>query len=638
MFLPICRQDIIDRGLDSLDFILITGEAYCDHPSFGHAIVSRLIEAEGFTVGIISQPQKDEDYKIYGKPNIAFLVSSGVIDSMVNNYTVAKKRRKKDVYSPGGKAGLRPDRATIVYSKKLKELYKDSYVMIGGVEASLRRFAHYDYFKDGVMPSVLEDSKADLLMYGMGERPLWDICALLKRGVPIEKIRDIPGTCVLQEEKPKENENTIFLDSFDEVSKDKIAYAKTFLLQSEEQDDIYGKKIVQKQKNKYLIQNKPQKILTTQEMDKVYNLHFERNYHPIYESMGGVPAINEVKFSLTSVRGCFGSCNYCAITYHQGRKIQTRSHENIIKEAKILTNLEDFKGYIHDVGGPTANFRIKACKKQEKYGVCKKRLCLMPSPCPNLQVDHTDFLTLLRKLRKIDGVKKVFVRSGIRFDYLMKDKDDTFFKELCEHHISGQLKVAPEHCSERVLKLMGKPSFSVYKKFIEKYKSINKSLGKDQYVVPYFISSHPGCTLNDAIELAEYLRDIHHMPEQVQDFYPTPSTFSTTMYYTGIDPRTMKKVYVPKTFEEKQMQRALLQYRKKENYEIVKKALIKAGRFDLIGFDSKCLIRPSKLDANKINELKKKQEYEKKVNRPKGKKIGSIARQRAKMKLKKKKK
>lgn len=636
MFLPICRKDMIERGLENLDFILVTGEAYCDHPSFGHAIVSRVIEAEGFTIGIISQPQKDEDYMIYGKPNIAFLVSSGVIDSMVNNYTVSKKRRNKDVYSPGGKPGLRPDRATIVYSRKLKELYNDSYVMIGGVEASLRRFAHYDYFKDAVMPSVLEDSKADLLMYGMGERPLWDICTLLKKGVPVEKIKNIPGTCYLSKEKPKENDNTVFLDSFEIVSKDKVAYAKSFLLQSEEQDDIYGKTIVQKQKEKYLVQNKPQKILTQKEMDKVYSLPYERNYHPMYEKFGGVPAITEVKFSLTSVRGCFGSCNYCAITYHQGRKIQTRSHENILEEAKILTNLDDFKGYIHDVGGPTANFRLKACKKQEKYGVCKNRLCLMPKPCPNLQVDHSDYLSLLRKLRKVDGVKKVFVRSGIRFDYLMQDKDDTFFKELCEHHISGQLKVAPEHCSEKVLRIMGKPSFNVYKSFIEKYKKINKDLGKDQYVVPYFISSHPGCTLNDAIELAEYLRDIHHMPEQVQDFYPTPSTFSTTMYYTGIDPRTMKKVYVPKTFEEKQMQRALLQYRKKENYDIVKKALIKAGRLDLIGFDSKCLIKPLKSEVNKFNDMRKKQEQEKKMHKPKGKKVGSIARQRAKMKKKKK--
>ena len=634
MFLPICKEDMLERGLENLDFILVTGEAYCDHPSFGHAIVSRLIESEGFTIGIISQPQKDEDYKIYGKPNIAFLVSSGVIDSMVNNYTVAKKKRKKDVYSPGGKVGLRPDRATIVYSNKLRELFKDSYIMIGGVEASLRRFAHYDYFKDNVMPSILEDSKADLLMYGMGERPLWDICNLLKRGVPVEKIKDIPGTCYLLNKMPDVDDNTLVLSSFEKVSEDKIEYAKAFLLQSEEQDDIYGKKIIQKQRNKYLVQNKPQKILTQKEMDKVYSMPFERNYHPIYESQGGVPAINEVKFSLTSVRGCFGSCNYCAITYHQGRKIQTRSHQNIVEEAKILTKLDDFKGYIHDVGGPTANFRHVACEKQKKYGVCKKKLCLFPEPCKNLKVDHSDYLELLKKLRNIDGVKKVFIRSGIRFDYLMLDGDETFFKELCKNHISGQLKVAPEHSSDRVLKIMGKPNFNVYKKFAEKYKKINKQLGKEQYVVPYFISSHPGCTLKDAIALAEYLRDIHHMPEQVQDFYPTPSAFSTTMYYTGIDPRTMKSVYVPKTFEEKQMQRALLQYRKKENYEIVKKALIKAGRLDLIGFDEKCLIKPLKNEVNKFKEMQKKQEIEKKKHKPKGKKVGSIARQRAKLKKK----
>lgn len=634
MFLPICKKDMLERGLENLDFILVTGEAYCDHPSFGHAIVSRLIENEGFTIGIISQPQKDEDYMIYGKPNIAFLVSSGVIDSMVNNYTVAKKKRKKDVYSPGGKAGLRPDRATIVYSNKLRNLFEDSYIMIGGVEASLRRFAHYDYFKDDIMPSILEDSKADLLMYGMGERPLWDICNLLKRGVPVEKIKDIPGTCYLLDEMPETSEDTLVLSSFEKVSEDKIEYAKAFLLQSEEQDDIYGKKIIQKQRNKYLVQNKPQKILTQKEMDKVYSMPFERNYHPIYESQGGVPAINEVKFSLTSVRGCFGSCNYCAITYHQGRKIQTRSHQNIVEEAKILTKLEDFKGYIHDVGGPTANFRHTACEKQKKYGVCKKKLCLFPEPCKNLKVDHSDYLELLKKLRNIDGVKKVFIRSGIRFDYLMLDNDDKFFRELCKNHISGQLKVAPEHSSDRVLKIMGKPNFNVYKKFAEKYKKINKQLGKEQYVVPYFISSHPGCTLKDAIALAEYLRDIHHMPEQVQDFYPTPSTFSTTMYYTGIDPRTMKSVYVPKTFEEKQMQRALLQYRKKENYEIVKKALIKAGRLDLIGFDEKCLIKPLKNEVNKFKEMQKKQEIEKKKHKPKGKKVGSIARQRAKLKKK----
>lgn len=631
MFLPICEKDLKERNIDKLDFILVTGEAYVDHPSFGHAIVSRLLEAEGFTVGIISQPQTKKDYMIYGEPNYAFLVSSGVIDSMVNNYTVAKRKRSEDVYSPGGVYGKRPDRATIVYTKKIKEIYKESFVIIGAVEASLRRFAHYDYWSDSVMPSILEDSQADLLIYGMGENPLWDMCKLIKKNVPLNKMKDIRGTCYLTKQKPEQSEEVIYIDSFDEVVKDKERYAKAFLVQSKEQDDIYGKKIVQMQKESYLVQNKPQKILTKEEMDKVYSLPYERAYHPIYESMGGVPAITEVKFSLTSVRGCFGSCNYCALTFHQGRKVQVRSHENIIKEAKLLIKMKDFKGYIHDVGGPTANFRKLACKKQEKYGACKDKLCLTPSVCKNMDVDHSDYLALLRKLRNLEKVKKVFVRSGIRFDYLMADKDDTFFKELCKHHISGQLKVAPEHCSEKVLEKMGKPTFKVYKSFIEKYKKINAELGKEQYVVPYFISSHPGATLKEAIKLAEYLKEINHMPEQVQDFYPTPATFSTTMYYTGIDPRTMEKVYVPKSPEEKRMQRALLQYRKKENYEIVKSALIKAGRLDLIGFESNCLIKPLKEEIHKIRALKDKQEQIKKTNKPKGKKVGSIARQRAKM-------
>ncbi|MEG2460326.1 MAG: YgiQ family radical SAM protein [Clostridia bacterium] len=638
MFLPICKEDLKERNIDSLDFILVTGEAYVDHPSFGHAIVSRLFEAEGFTVGIIAQPMKKEDYMKLGKPNIAFLVSSGVIDSMVNNYTVAKKKRKDDVYSPGGVGGKRPDRATIVYTQALKNIYKDSFVIIGSVEASLRRFAHYDYWADKVMPSILEDSNADLLMYGMGERPIWDLCALLKKNVPIEKIKDVRGTCYLADEAPALNEDTILIPSFDEVSSSKEVYAKTFLSQYEEQDDVYGKRIVQKQRNKFLVQNKPQRILSKEEMDKTYSLPYMRTYHPIYENQGKVPSITEVKFSLTSVRGCFGSCNYCALTFHQGRKVQARSHENIIEEAKILTKMEDFKGYIHDVGGPTANFRHLACKKQAEYGACKNKLCLTPAPCKNLEVDHSDYLNLLRKLRSLDNVKKVFVRSGIRFDYLMKDPDDTFFKELCKYHISGQLKVAPEHCSERVLEKMGKPTFAVYKSFVEKYKKINNDLGKDQYIVPYFISSHPGATLADAIKLAEYLKEINHMPEQVQDFYPTPATFSTTMYYTGLDPRTMQKVYVPKTFEEKRMQRALLQYRRKENYEIVKSALIKAGRLDLIGFEPNCLIKPLKEEVGKFKAMKAKQEQEKKMNRPKGTKVGSIARQRMKMKKKQAKK
>lgn len=619
MFLPVSKEDLIARNIDKLDYIMVTGEAYVDHPSFGHAIVSRLLESLGYTVGIISQPQSEEDYKKLGEPNFAFLVSSGVIDSMVNNYTVAKEKRKKDVYSPGSKPGLRPDMATVVYTKMLKKLFPESYVIIGSIEVSLRRFAHYDYWQDKVLKPILSLSGADLAIYGMGENPFTHICKLLDKGVPIQSIKNIRGTMYETSDekliqKLLSSENTELLSSFEEVSTDKIAYAKMHMDTLSEQDDVYGKCLIQKVGNSYVVQNPPQKPLETKEMDKVYALPYERTYHPMYEKMGGIEAIKEVEFSLTSSRGCFGSCNYCALTYHQGRKVQARSHESIVEEAKILTKNKGFKGYIHDVGGPTANFRRAACTKQKKYGVCKNKECLFPNPCNNLEVDHEDYISLLRKLRTIDNVKKVFIRSGIRFDYLLADKKTNFLEELCKYHVSGQLKVAPEHSVNSVLKKMGKPNFEVYLKFAEEFKKMNEKLGMEQYLVSYYISSHPGCTLKDAVKLAEYLNSIHYMPEQVQDFYPTPGTVSTCMYYTELDPRTMEKIYVPKSKEEKRMQRALLQYRKKENYEIVKKALIQAGRVDLIGFDEKCLIKPKKEEVYKFKQIKKEIDEKKAIS------------------------
>lgn len=595
MFLPVNKKDMQARNWGELDFIYISGEAYVDHPSFGHALITRLFEAEGFKIGIIPLPQTKEDYLRLGIPKIGVLISSGVIDSMVNHYTVAKKKRSEDEYAPGGKAGLRPDRATIVYSQKVREYMGDVPVIIGGIEASLRRFAHYDYWDDSVRNSILIDSSADLLVYGMGEKPFWDICKLLQRGVPLKNIKNIPGTAYMStyNNLPKEikkcvdsnesNDKIKILHSAEEVKESKLKYAESFKIQYTEQDFKNGATLVQKHgNNRYVIQNPPQRPLTTKEMDSVYAYPYERKYHPMYEKDGGVPALKEVEFSLTAQRGCFGACNFCAITFHQGRIIQARSDDSIIEEAKLLTTLPNFKGYIHDVGGPTANFRKPACKKQYEHGVCKERECLFPKPCKNLQVDHSDYLNLLRKLRKLDKVKKVFIRSGIRYDYLLLDKNDEFFEELCKYHVSGQLKVAPEHISDEVLEKMGKPSSDVYFKFAEKYEKINKKINKDQYLVPYLISSHPGCGLKQAAKLTEYLISINHMPEQVQDFYPTPGTISTCMFYTGIDPRNMKKVYVPRTREEKQMQRALLQYRKRENYAIIKRALIRAGREDLL--------------------------------------------------------
>ena len=593
-FLPIAKEE---WNGEVFDFILVSADAYVDHPSFGHAIISRIIEKEGFSVAIIPQPMTDEDYMRFGEPRIGFFVSGGVVDSMVNNYTVAKIKRTTDVYSEGGDFGKRPDRAVTVYARALKRLFPNSAVVIGGIEASLRRFAHYDYWSDSVMPSVLASSGADLLMYGMGERPLWDMLALVKKGVPLRSIKDVRGTCYLSKyedlsEKTKEifANGAKFCPSFEEVVESKEKYAKAFKLQSEGSDYVTSGMLVQKHGDRYLVQNPPQKPLSVKEMDEVYALPFMRNYHPSYKR--GVPAIKEVKFSIASVRGCFGECSYCALTYHQGRRVQNRSKESILAEAERLVKDPDFKGYIHDVGGPTADFYGDACDKQATCGVCKNKRCIGYSPCKNLKVHHSEYTDILRALRAVKGVKKVFVRSGVRFDYILYDKDRTFLRELCEHHVSGQLKVAPEHCSDKVLALMNKPSFGVYLRFKQEYERINKELGKEQYLVPYFISSHPGSTLNDAIDLAVYLHSIHSVPEQVQDFYPTPSTKSTCMYYTGLDPDTMTPVYVPKTREEKREQRALLQYGRPENYELVYAALVKAGRTDLIGNTPNCLIKP----------------------------------------------
>ncbi len=600
-FLAVKKEEL--NGMQP-DFVYVTGEAYCDHPSFGTAIITRMLEHEGFLIAIISQPQKDSDYTEFGCPKYGFFVSSGVVDSMVNNYTVAKIPRTRDVYSEGGDVGKRPDRAVTVYTKALKRLFPNTPVVIGGIEASLRRFAHYDYWADKVLPSILVDSGADLLIYGMGETPILDIASRIKKGIPLNKMRDIEGICYLERfenlsKKLKsqiEEHSALFCPSFEEVVESKKSYVKAFNMQSQNNDHLTGKILLQKQVDgKYLVQNIPQRACSVEEMDMVYSLPYERTYHPMYTR--GVPAIEEVKFSVTSQRGCFGGCSYCAITYHQGRIIQKRSKESIIREVKIFTQDKDFKGYVHDVGGPTANFRNIACKYQKKSGVCLKKNCIGYKPCANLEVSHTEYLDLLRELRELEGVKKVFIRSGIRYDYLMMDSSDEFLIELIKHHVSGQLKVAPEHTEDSVLKLMNKPPFRVYKEFKAKYDSINQRLGKKQYLVPYLISSHPGCTIADAVRLAEYLKSINYMPEQVQDFYPTPSTKSTCMYYTGLNPDTLEEIFVPKSKEEKRMQRALLQYRKKENYDIVHKALELAGRKDLIGFGANCLIKPTKEEA-----------------------------------------
>jgi uncharacterized radical SAM protein YgiQ len=644
-FLPVSRKDMEDRGWDSLDFLYISGDAYVDHPSFGHAIITRLLESEGYKVGIIAQPdwKSNKDFMRLGRPKYAVLISSGVIDSMVNHYTASKKPRSNDSYSPGGKAGYRPDRAAILYANRIRETFKDIPIIIGGIEASLRRFAHYDYWDDRVRRSILIDSGADLLVYGMGEKPILEIAEGLSKGWKINKMHGIRGTAYVADEdeltelidpyKDDNDPNKVYIEnkrknsniavakipkllipSYEKVSESKYEYARAFMVQYNEQDPFNGRTIVQQHGEKYVVQNPPAYPLTTSELDRVYELPYERTFHPSYIKAGGIPAIQEVEFSITSHRGCYGACSFCALNFHQGRMIQRRSQESIIEEAKKLIASPNFKGYIHDVGGPTANFRDTSCDKQRSLGTCKSRQCLFPQPCKNLKVDHSEYLELLRKLRELPGVKKVFIRSGIRYDYLMLDKDDTFFRELCKYHVSGHLKVAPEHVSDRVLEKMGKPGRKVYDEFVEKFYAINKKIGKEQYLVPYLISSHPGSDLNAAIELALYLKEIKYSPEQVQDFYPTPGTLSTCMFYTGLDPRTMKKVYVPTSPREKAMQRALLQFRRKENHALVREALIEAGREDLIGFGKRYLVSPEnnvkfsrkRKDKNKGNtEVKK---------------------------------
>lgn len=595
-FLPICRQDMEERKIEQLDFVYIIGDAYVDHPSFGHAVISRVLEAHGYRVGIISQPdwKDDKSITVLGKPRLAFLISGGNMDSMVNHYSVSKKRRSTDAYTPGGKSGKRPDYATVVYGNLIRRTYRDVPIIIGGIEASLRRMAHYDYWSDKFKRSILLDSQADIISYGMGEKSIVEIADALDSGIAAADITFVQGTVY----KTKKRENIyegLWLPDYDTMKANPAKYAESFAIQYANTDPFTGKVLVEEYAGGVcVVQNPPQPPLSTAEMDEVYALPYMRTYHPSYEQAGGVPAVSEIQFSLISNRGCFGGCSFCALTFHQGRIVQTRSHESILAEAELLTKDKNFKGYIHDVGGPTANFRHPSCEKQLKYGVCKNKQCLFPSPCKNLKADHSDYLALLRKLRKLPGVKKVFIRSGIRFDYLLADADDSFFRELVQFHVSGQLKVAPEHISDKVLKRMGKPENAVYRRFTEKYRRLNEEFGLKQYLVPYLMSSHPGSTLKEAVELAEYLRDLGYMPEQVQDFYPTPSTVSTVMYYTGIDPRDMSQVYVCRNPHEKAMQRALIQYRNPKNYDLVCEALRAAKREDLIGFGKQCLVRPRK--------------------------------------------
>ncbi len=607
-FIPVSRADLIERGIEQLDFVYILGDAYVDHPSFGAAIISRVLEHNGFTVGIIAQPDwhKDSEFLRLGVPKLGFLVSAGNIDSMVAHYSVAKRRRDFDAYSAGNKAGKRPDRATIVYSNILRRLCPDTPILIGGLEASLRRFAHYDYWDDTVRPSVLVDSKADILMFGMSENCIVELANRLKAGENVRDIRDVRGTCYLcpTVETPI---GAVECPSFEMVSENKEMYAKACRIQYDQQDEVYGKTIIQRHGKIMFVQNPPPYALTTEELDEVFSLPYMRTYHPMYEKEGGVPSIEEVQFSITHNRGCFGFCNFCSIALHQGRKISVRSEESILKEAEILTQMPNFKGYIHDVGGPTANFRSVSCQKQLKLGLCKGKKCLAPTPCPNLEVDHTEYIEILRKLRAVKGVKKVFIRSGIRYDYLMEDKDDEFINELIKHHVSGQLKVAPEHCSAQVLDKMGKPHIEAYKRFQKKFYEITGKIGKEQYLVPYLMSSHPGSTIKDAIDLACFLKENNIHPEQVQDFYPTPGTISTCMFYTGLDPYTMQPVYVAKTSEEKSAQRALLQYFMPKNQRRIIEILEKAGRRDLIGNTKECLVKPD-------NEYLLKQQKSKQSN------------------------
>ena len=626
-FLPITLKEMRDLGWENADFIIITGDSYVDHPSFGTAIISRVLEAEGYKVCIIPQPKNDEDYKRFGKPRLAFLVNGGNIDSMVAHYTAAKKRRSDDAYTAGGKSGSRPDRAVIVYTKNLRRIFGNVPIAIGGLEASLRRFAHYDYWDDRVRPSILIDSTADLLMYGMGENHIVEIANRLNRGEDISELTDILGTCYAVKTTDYIPDSAKECPSFEAISsadeKSKYLYAQSCRIQQAEQDAVRGRKIIQRHGDRILVQNPPMPPLTEAEMDKVYSLPFMRDYHPSYKPLGGVPGIEEVKFSIIHNRGCFGACNFCSLAFHQGRQVSCRSHGSVIEEARKITKMEDFKGYIHDVGGPTANFRAPSCKTQLKHGLCSDKRCLSPKMCPAVEVDHSDYLELLRELRKLPKVKKVFVRSGIRFDYLIADDNEEFFKELVEHHISGQLKVAPEHCSSAVLKRMGKPSFSVYERFRKRFYELTAQAGKKQFLVPYLMSSHPGSTLNDAIELSLFLKKEGLHPEQVQDFYPTPGTVSTCMFYTGIDPLTMEKVYVPRSAQEKAEQRSLLQYYKPENRKIVLSALKKAGRTDLIGTGKNCLAAPeysSNAQNKSVNNTKKpKKKTIRNIHKPKKK-------------------
>ena len=609
-FLPISKEDMAERNISQLDFICITGDSYVDHPSFGISIISRMIEDQGFTVGIIAQPDwhSDRDFTKLGRPKYAFLITAGNIDSMVAHYTAAKKKRSDDAYTAGGKAGKRPDRAAIVYSKAIKRIYGDDMpVALGGLEASLRRFAHYDYWDDAVRPSILEDSGADLLMYGMSEHQIVEICNRLAKGENIHDLRDIRGTAYLCD--PKDTPlGAAECPSLALCRENKEEYAKACKIQYDWQDEVYSKTVIQRQTSKMLVQLPPALSLTTPELDHVYELPYMRTYHPIYEAEGGVPGIKEVEFSITHNRGCFGNCNFCSIALHQGRRISVRSKESILREAKLLTTLPNFKGYIHDVGGPTANFRAPSCTHQLKYGLCKGRKCLAPEPCKNLEVNHEEYLDILREIRKIKGVKRVFIRSGIRYDYLIEDENDEFMRELIEYHVSGQLKVAPEHCSAAVLDMMGKPHIEAYRKFQDKFYKMTGQIGKEQYLVPYLMSSHPGSTLKEAVELAQFLKSLKMRPEQVQDFYPTPGTISTCMFYTELDPYTMKKVYVPKTAEEKGMQRALLQYFKPENRRRCIEALIKAHRTDLIGMGKDCLVKPDEQYSAYLREKAAKQQ------------------------------
>lgn len=615
-FLPVSKQDMAERGWEQCDFVYVIGDAYVDHPSFGHAIISRVLESHGYSVGIISQPDWKNPKSVLslGKPRLAFLVSGGNMDSMVNHYSVTKHRRKTDAFTPGGIMGKRPDYATVVYCNLIRQSCKDIPILIGGIEASLRRLAHYDYWSESMKRSILLDSQADLLMYGMGERSIVEIADALNSGMNVRDITYVDGT-VFKTTQPDDSFPSIMLPGFSQLKANKKSYAESFRIQYGNCDPFTAKRLIEPYEREYVVQNPPQKPLTTEEMDAVYALPYCRTYHPSYEKAGGVPAIEEVKFSLVSNRGCFGACSFCALTFHQGRIVQVRSHESIVHEAELMVKDKDFKGYIHDVGGPTANFRQPACQKQLTKGACGGRQCLYPTPCKNMKADHSDYVALLRKLRKIPGVKKVFVRSGIRFDYLLSDPKDTFFRELVQYHISGQLKVAPEHVSDAVLCRMGKPRNQVYNRFVDKYYALNRQYGMNQFLVPYLMSSHPGSTMKEAIELAEYIREMGYNPEQVQDFYPTPSTLSTVMYYTGLDPRTMEKVYVPRDPHEKAMQRALIQYRNPKNYYLVREAVLSAHREDLIGSGPKCLIRavPPRAGGHNPPPPKKRTEIPKKT-------------------------